>query len=199
MQSFAESSEILCTGFTMKIIGSKELETRDFGDSLQFVLTRNLGWAEIAIEVILLGSILFFVWRQNSVILMGFAGIGIIGIVINWIQGRETVLLVNERGIVARGNLDSWFRKELTLSSGEITSMGWSAGGEGDSGGVYVRRGYLQSWVLPGASEEHGRTVISAIEDRFPDFPVAERVASLLFGNDSGITTLALSKQDNKD
>ena len=75
MQLIAESSEILCTGFTMKIFGSKELETLDFGDSLQFVLMRNLGWAEIAIEVILLGSITFFAWRQNSVILMGLRGL----------------------------------------------------------------------------------------------------------------------------
>jgi hypothetical protein len=183
----------------MKIFGSKELETRDFGDSLQFVLTKNLGWVEIAIEVTLFGSILFLGWWRNSVILMGFAGLGILGIVINWIQGRETVLLVNERGIIARGNLDSWFDKELTLSAGEITSMGRSAGGEGDSGGVYVRHGYLHSWVLPGASEEQSRTVISAIEDRFPAFSVADRVASLLFGNDSGITTLNLSNPDSKE
>lgn len=183
----------------MKIFGSNELETRDLGHSLQFVLTKDLGWAEIALVAIVVGSIMFLGWRQNSVILMGFAGFAIIGIVINWIQGRETVLLVNEGGIIARGNLDSWFREELTLSSGEITSMGWSAGGEGDSGGVYVRHGYLRSWVLPGASKEHGRTVISAIEDRFPAFPIADRVASLLFGNDSGITTLDLSRHDGKD
>lgn len=77
--------------------------------------------------------------------------------------------------------------------------MGWSAGGEDDSGGVYVRHGYLQSWVLPGAGEEHRRKVISAVEDRFPAFPIADRVASLLFGNDSGITTLGLSKQDDTE
>lgn len=184
----------------MKVLGSKELETRDFGDSLQFVLTKNLGWAEIAIEVIVLGCIIFLAWRQNSVILMGFAGLGVIGIVINWIQGRETVLQVNERGIIARGNLDSWFRRELTLSSDEITSMGWSPGGDGDIGGVYAQCGTLLSWVLPGAIEEHGRIVITAIEDRFPAFPVADRAdGSLLFGNDSGITTLGLSKQDGND
>lgn len=75
--------------------------------------------------------------------------------------------------------------------------MGWSAGSDGDEGGVYVMCGYSQSWVLPGATEEHGRIVISAIEEQFPAFPVTDRTpASLLFGDDSGITTLHLSKHD---
>ena len=195
----AGGSEILCRGLTMRFLGSEELETRDFGDSLQFVLTRNLGWDEVVIEAILVGTLLFFAWRQNSVILTGFAALAILWVVINWIQGRETVLLVNAHGIIARGNLGSWCGRELNLSSGEITSIGWSAGGEGDIGGVYVQRGYSQSRVLPGASEEHGRTVISAIEGRFPAFPTGDPAASLLFGNESGITTLGLSEQHRKD
>jgi len=109
-------------------------------------------------------------------------------------------LRVSESSIIARKNSASWVGKEVTIPVAEISSMGWSAGGEDDDGGVYVMRGYSRSWVLSGASEEHGRVVISAIEDRFPAFPIADLTpASLLFGDDSGITTLHLSKgQENR-
>jgi hypothetical protein len=184
----------------MKIVGSTELKTRNLGDSLQFVLTRSPGWTEVAFEVILVGGFLFYAWWQSSAILAIFAVVGIVGMAINWIQGRETLLRVSENSIIARKNSASWVGKDVTIAVAEISSMGWSAGGEDDDGGVYVMRGYSRSWVLPGASEEQGRVVISAIEDRFPSFPIADRTpASLLFGDDSGITRLHLSNgQENR-
>ena len=173
----------------MKIVGSIELKTSDFGDSLQFVITQSLGWTEVAFEVILLGA-----WRQSSAVLTICVVLAIVGMMVNGIRGRETLLRVSESGIIARRHSAGWVGKENTIPVGEISSMGWSAGGEGDDGGVYVMRGYSRSWVLPGASEEHGRIVISAIVDRFPAFPASDRTpASLLFGGDSGITTLRLS------
>jgi len=183
----------------MKLLGNNELATRDFGDSLQFVLTRNLGWVEVAVEVILVGGTLLLGWLQNNYILLGFGGVGLLGIVINWSHGRETVLMVSESRIIARGNLDSWFGKEITLSTDEISSVGWTPAGDGDGGGVYVRCKALHSWILPGVNEEHGRRVISAIEEKFPAFPIADRsAASILFGDDSGITTLGLSNKTAK-
>jgi len=170
--------------------------TRDFGDSLQFVLTRNPGWAEVAVEVILVGGTLLFGWLQNNYILLVFGGVGLLGIVINWSHGRETVLMVSQSRIIARGNLDSWFGKKITLPSDEISSVGWSPAGEGEGGGVYVRCKAFHSWILPGANEEHGRRVISSIEEKFPGFPIADRsAASILFGDESGITTLGLSNK----
>jgi hypothetical protein len=180
----------------MKIIGSTEFKTRKLGDSVEFVLTRSLGWTEVVFELVLAGGFSFYAWWHRSAILAIFVALGIVGMVINGIQGREALLRVSENGIVARKHPASWLSKAVTIPVGEISSMGWSAGGEGDDGGVYVVRGFLRSWVLPGANEEHGQMVISAIEERFPDFPVAARTpASLLFGDDSGVTTLHLSKR----
>lgn len=181
----------------MRIIGSSELKTRNIGDSVEFVITRSLGWTEVALELILIGGFSFYAWWHRSAMLAIFVVLGIVGMVINGFQGGESLLQVSESGIVARKKPASWLGKVVTIPVGEINSMGWGEGGEGDDGGLYVVRGYSRSWVLPGASEEHGRIVISAIEDRFPAFPVAARTpASLLFGDDSGITTLHLSKRD---
>lgn len=86
----------------MKLVGNTELKTRNLGDSLQFVLTRSLGWTEIAIGVILIGGLLSYAWRQSSTILAIFAVLGIFGMVINGTQGQEALLQVTESGIVAR-------------------------------------------------------------------------------------------------
>jgi len=180
----------------MEIFGSSEMKTTDLGDSLQFVITRSVGWTEVGFEVILISAFSFYAWRQSSAILTICVVVAIVGMMINGIRERDTLLRVSESGIVARIHSAGWTGNEATIPVGEISSMGWSAGGEGDDGGVYVMHGNSRSWVLPGASEEHGRIVISAIEDRFPAFPVSDRTpASLLFGDDSGITTLQLSNR----
>ena len=183
----------------MKMIGNGELETQDLGHSLQFVRTRNLGWLAILVEIVAIGGFGLYACWKSSVILFLFAAFAMIGMVANFAHGNETLLRVSETGILARGNLDSWFTTELSLSVEEITSMGWSAGGEGDNGGIYVSRGYTQTWVLPGATEEQGRTIMAAIEEKFPDFPIADRTASsLLFGDESGVTTLGLTKSKTR-
>jgi hypothetical protein len=183
----------------MKIIGSAELETQDLGHSLQFVRSRNPGWLEIVLGTIAFVGFAAYAFYENSIVLMILAAIVIIGVIANVAHGRETLMRVSEKGVMARGNLDSWFTTELSVAVEEITSMGWSPGGEGDNGGVYVSRGIAQMWVLPGATEEQGRAIIAAIEEKFPDFPVADRTAaSLLFGDNSGITTLDLAKSKKR-
>ena len=183
----------------MKTFGSKELEQRDLGDSLVFVLTRNHGWFEIAVEAVVIGGFCFYAWWRGSAIAIIFAALAVIGILANWAHGRKTTLRVSENGIIARGNLDSWFTTETNLRVEEITSMEWRSASEGDNGGLSVSQGFAQAWVLPGITEEQGRGIIDAIADKFPDFPVADRgPASMLYGNDAGITTLGLSQREGR-
>lgn len=182
----------------MKMIGSTELETQDLGHSLQFVRTRTPGWLGIVVEVVAIGGFGLYACWKSSIILILFAAIAMIGVMANFAHGNETLLRVSDKGILARGHLHSWFTTELSLPVEEITAMGWSAGVESD-GGVYVSRGYTQTWVLRGATEEQGRTIIAAIQEKFPDFPIADRTAaSLLFGDESGVTTLNLTKSESQ-
>jgi len=181
----------------MKLFADSQLETRDLGNALEFVLTRNYGFLENFAGPAVIGAFVIYSWEERSTIALLFAALGLIGLFINWLQGRETVLRVSQMEVVARGNLDSWFRSEMTIPANEITSMGWSAGGEDDSGGVYVATGWKRSYILPGASEVQGGAILAAIAKRFPDFPILDRTpASMLFGDQSGITTLGLSPSE---
>jgi len=62
----------------MKTFGSKELEQRDLGDSLVFVLTRNHGWFEIAVEAVVIGGFCFYAWWRGSAIAIIFAALAVI-------------------------------------------------------------------------------------------------------------------------
>jgi len=181
----------------MKLFADSRLEIRDLGSALEFVLTRNYGFLENFAGPAVIGAFVIYSWEERSIIAMLFAALGLIGLFINWLQGRETVLRVSQMEVVARCNLESWLRSEITIPANEITSMGWSAGGEDDSGGVYVATGWKRPYVLPGASEQQGGAIMAAIAEKFPEFPASDKSpASMLFGDESGITTLGLSPSE---
>jgi hypothetical protein len=181
----------------MKIFGRPQLESQDLGGTVQFVLTQNYGLVGNLFGPLLVGSFAVYSWRERSVLAMIAAAAGTVGLFINWLQGRETILRVDPMEIVARGNLGKWFTTEIVIPRSEITSIGWSAGGEGDSGGLYVATGWRRPYLLPGATEEQGRAILDTIARRFPEYPIDERQrGSFLFGDDSGITTLGLNDPD---
>ena len=79
----------------IKDIGTRQLEKRDLGDSLQFVLKRNPRWGNVIAGLIVIGGVSFVAWWRHSVMLLVFAVVGIIGLVSNRLRGGETTLLVN--------------------------------------------------------------------------------------------------------
>ena len=91
----------------IKDIRSRQLEKRDLGDSLQFVLKRNPRWGNVIAELIVIGGVSFVAWWRHSVMLLVFAVVGIIGLVSNRLRGGETRLLVNGAEVVAQGDLQS--------------------------------------------------------------------------------------------
>src|ERR1700721_680407 len=119
----------------IKEIGTRQLETRDLGDSLQFVLKRNPRWGNVVAELIVIGGVSFVGgWRHRARLLV-FAGVGILGLVSNRLRGRETTLLVNGAEVVAQGDLQSSPAEEMTIPLNEITSVGGGPGGQEDTGG----------------------------------------------------------------
>ena len=184
----------------MKFFGSSSLETVDLETALEFRLTRASGWVDSFAGPVVVAIFFGVAWYRGSTVYGLIALLALIGMIFNWAHGRTTILRIGESKMVARGNLESWFTTEMVFDVNEITSMGWSAGGEGDSGGIYISRGFVQSWVLPGVTEEQGRDVMDAVSARFPHFPVADRgPASILFGNDSGIVVLGLAEGAKDD
>ena len=174
--------------------GTRQLEMRDLGDSVQFCLKPESGWGTFAGGLAVIGGLAFFAWWRHSVILMVFAIVGVIGLVSNRLRGRETTLRVNRTEVVARGDLESASR-EMTIPLNEITSMGWSAGGQDDSGGLYVANGWTRSYVVPGATESQAREILATITGRFPGFPIDDKTwASLIWGDESVLMDLGLDE-----
>src|ERR1700759_5606772 len=103
----------------IKDIGARQLEKRDLGDSLQFVLKRNPRWGNVIAELIVIGAVSFVAWWRHSVMLLLFAVVGIIGLVSNRLRGRETTLLVNREQVVAQGDLQNSPAGEMTIPLNE--------------------------------------------------------------------------------
>jgi hypothetical protein len=181
----------------IKDIGTRQLEKRDLGDSLQFVLKRNPRWGNVIAGLIVIGGVSFVAWWRHSVMLLVFAVVGIIGLVSNRLRGRETTLLVNGAEVVAQGDLQSSPAEEMTIPLNEITSMGWSAGGQDDSGGLYVAKGFKRSYIVPGASDAQAREILAAITGKFPGFPIDDKTwASLIWGDESVLMDLGLDESN---
>ena len=179
----------------IKNIGSRQLEARDLGDSLQFALKRNPRWGNVVAGLIVIGGFTVVAWWRHSVILMVFAVVGMIGLVSNRLRGRETKLRVSRAEVVAQGDLLSSSTEEMTIPLNEITSMGWNAGGQDDSGGLYVANGFTRSYILPGATEAQAREILAAITGRFPGFPIDHKTwASLIWGDESVLMDLGLDE-----
>lgn len=107
----------------IKNLGRQQLETRDLGDSLQFVLKPNPRWGNVAAGLVVIGGFTFAAWWRHSAILMVFTVIGLIGLVSNRLRGRERALRVNRAEVVAQGDLQNSSTGEMTISLSEITSM----------------------------------------------------------------------------
>ena len=175
-------------------LGSRQLETQDLGELLQFVLKGNPRWGNAAAGVIVIGGFTFVAWWRHSVILLVFAVVGVIGLISNRLRGRETTLRVSRTEVEARGDLDS-SATEMTIPLNEITSMGWSAGGQDDSGGLYVANGWTRSYVVPGATESQAREIIATITGKFPGFLIDDKTwASLIWGDESVLLDLGIDE-----
>ena len=182
----------------MNLFGKTRLETRNAGEALQFVFTRNHGWMDLAFGPILIGGFAFYAWRQHSVMVMILAIAAAIALVANRAHSSETILRVSPLEIVARGNLDDSSTTEISIPRDEITSMGWNAGGQDDSGGLYVSRGWTRSYVLPGATEAQAREILAAITGRFPGFPIDDKTwASLIWGDETVLLDLGLDEANS--
>ena len=162
----------------------------DLGSTLEFVLTRNYGLVGQLAGPVVITALAIYSWRARSLIAVLFAAATAIGIVASWLRGRLTLLRVSPAEVLVRENFDSRFSSEMTIPVNQITSTGWSPGGEDDSGGLYFATQGERSYVLPGASEAQARAIMDAIAERFPDFPMAEPAPPP--GDEGGMITLGL-------
>lgn len=183
----------------IKHFANRQLEMRDLGDAVQFVVRPHFRWRNIAMRLAVVLGFALWAWWWHSVIMMIFAIVGVIGMISNGVRGRHTTLRVNRAEIVARGDLDMSAR-EITVPLTDITSMGWNAGGQDDSGGLYVANGWTRSYVVPGATEAQAREILATITGRFPGFPIDEKTwASLIWGDESVLMEIGVDEEKQRE
>jgi hypothetical protein len=184
----------------IKNLETKQLEMHDLGDSLQFVLKPNPQWGNVAAGLVVIGGFTFVAWWRHSVILMVFPVLGLIGLVSNRLRGHATTLCVNRAEVVAQGDLLNSSVGEMTVPLSEITSMGWNAGGQDDSGGLYVANGWTRTYVVPGATESQAREILASITGRFPGFPIDDKTwASLIWGDEGALLDPGVDESQEGD
>ena len=172
-----------------------EISTIELPGELQFVVIRQAGWAGKLVVPIAVAALAVWLWFSgNEVFSILVAVVGGISLSANWAHGPVTKLRVTETELLATGNLDSVFSKEARVQASEVTSIGYEIGNEDEPSGLYARTGWSHTCLLPGLNEEEANSVAAAISKQFPEIPAADRTpTSILFGDESGITTLGIS------
>jgi hypothetical protein len=149
----------------------------------------------MAARLVVIAGFTLLAWWQSSLFLVVFALVGMIGLVSNRLRGREATLRVSRTEVVAGGDFQNSSNENVVIPLNEITSMGWNAGGQDDSGGLYVANGFKRSYILSGATEMQAREILAAITGRFPGFPIDDKTwASLIWGDESVLMDLGLEE-----
>jgi hypothetical protein len=159
----------------MKALSRAELKIDYLDDELQFIILREIGWIEIALESGVLAAFGTCALLQQSLLLLCGCVIGIGGLVINWAQGPHTVFRISGRRLTATGNLHRWSASDVSIVASEVKSIGWSTGDNDRPSGIYVwhgQDGLKSTCVLPGLSEKKGQAVTCSIKGRFPQFTI---------------------------
>jgi uncharacterized membrane protein YeaQ/YmgE (transglycosylase-associated protein family) len=188
----------------MKLVGRVELKTMELPDALEFTIEREYGWFEIVLGLAITFLALWLFWRVHTAIahllVVAISGAVVVSVIAQRVQGRSTRLRVTSDGLYAVGNLDKLFTIKLRIPYSEIASFEYNFADEGASGGIYVKHRGSRTCVLPGLDEDQGVSVKNAIFEKFPDLvPEDTSPESLLYGNESELTTLGLSASDSKE
>jgi hypothetical protein len=188
----------------MSLLGNVELKTTELPDALEFTVTREDSLLEtVGIPAITIIVMWAFFWRTGNPwlqIISGSAvGFTIFAAFANWIQGGETRLHVTLDRVLAEGNLGQLFSKSVAVAMADISSIGfYDGGGDGGISGLYVRRGWRFTPVLPRLSREQSQQVVDAITKKFPGIPAESALNSSLFKGVGKLINHGLSKSSRK-
>lgn len=179
-----------------------ELECVELPDALEFTVTRHRGWASMALFPLLAIVVVAWLWTTGMLPLRIMAVLGLassaVAYVTNFMHGNRTKLRVTENELIAKGNFGQLFQRELRIDAGELTLLQWEPVAEGDDSGLYARWGWHHRCLLANITSAQAEGIRHAIADKFPKLRVFDSSpASILFGNESGVTNLGLRETDS--
>ena len=186
----------------MSLRGKVELKTVELPDAIEFTVSREESVVEQVVFPALALFVLVWFWSIGSLyprILAVFAGVASAAAwIANRMQGGETTLRVTYDGLVADGNLGHLFSTHEGVGVGELSSIRYLVGGDGEVSGLSARLDWRTVMLLPHISADQANLIIDKIRHKFPGIP-AEPYAPFsmsdlsIFDRGSDITTLGLS------
>jgi hypothetical protein len=198
----------------MQARGYAELTTTDLPDELLFTVVHHNGWLDQIVGVVLsLVFLIYFlgfeIWRHHKwrapffdAFVVSVVLLSIRGRASKWLNAGTEKLSIKESEITATGRVGSLFQTKMTVTASELKEPGCGLAG-GIQFGVPVElkysdfslnRGRKSRRVLVGLSQAQKKAVSDLIFKRFPAFSAGARgPASVLFGDQAGISTLGLS------
>lgn len=156
----------------MSFLGTTELKIEETTGEVRTHLRREAGLLEGIVSPLILAGLLFAGWWVANWWLLAVGGISIVTFVVNWIQGGGTSLRITSTELSIEGNQRNLFSTTLRVPLEEVSRIGWTPGGEGDDGGVYVQTDWWRHWGLPGVGQQDGWATLDAIKRQFPHLQV---------------------------
>ena len=176
---------------------AKRIEVVEMGDVLLIKATPTRHILDL-VGPIVIAAWTYCVWRGKHWVLSA-GGLLVFALAV-WrsFQTRDGELRITETTIAASGNRGGWTDSSVEFRWADISGLDFRQGREDETSGLYARTGrWNATCIMAGLTREESEEVIAAVYRRFPYVVMAEdNDGWLLFGNDSGITTLGLSKPE---
>ncbi|HWT65596.1 MAG TPA: hypothetical protein VN151_05740 [Terracidiphilus sp.] len=142
--------------------------------------------------------VLWNLWKSRTFFVQCFVVFAIVYIAVScaasWLHGKQAILRISNNELIASGNLARIFTTEVRFPVGEIRTLKWDSGGEDGTPGLYAKREWASTLLLPYIDEAQASMIRDAVARRFPEIKIDDDyAASILYGNESGITTLGLN------
>lgn len=175
----------------VKLLGQTELRTIELPHQLQFNLVSTNGWMDtLGVPAIAL-SLLFASWKWHFWPFLAFASLILAYVVADRAHGSVAQICVTADAITAKGNLGQLSTTEITRTSSEIESIGYFAGGEDGTPGLYIN----QRTLLLRLNEKDATEITNSIRQKFPLLEQGDTSPnSLFFGEQSEVLTLGLGR-----
>jgi hypothetical protein len=209
----------LPNGEPMKARGYTELTTTESPDELQFRAVHHHGWIDLiyhpVFDLVFLTFLLVEGIRRHQEKWAYALGLVVIFLllrrlricVLRWLHEDTETLTVRRSGIAVTRNLGWLSSAEVTVTASELMEPGYGLAGGIQFGVPHelkysdfrLERGRKSRRVLEGLDQSQKRVVSDLIFKRFPEaIAGAGGPASLLFGDQTGITALGLSASQPK-
>jgi hypothetical protein len=174
----------------MQFLSSSVVATTEESDRLVFTVKSESGWVDSLLPPIILVVFGLLLWKIKAWWLLIACAFGLVMFFIKWSRRTACSLSVSSFGIIVTPDIKRFPNRVTRYKPHIVQKLRFSLGNdESDPSGLYLN----DDCVLSGIREDQAEEIANRIFAKFPDIggPDTTR-ASILHGDDSGITSLGL-------